>query len=469
MAFEVKKISKKKKNNQHVVRKIFLSLAVTIFGFLLIGVVFVVAQIKHVIELKEEGTVNQEQTKDCGPLGCIGDYIVNQGCNIKSTDRRTNFLLLGMGGKKHIQGGEGLTDTILVVSISHETKEVSMISLPRDLWVKPPNIQPNKINTLHKISTKVYGGDEYGYILPKTTIESMLDMQIHYFALVDFYGVKDIINALGGVDVDVERAFTDKQYPDGNFGYQTISFEEGVQLMDGEKALQYIRSRHAPGESGDFFRSKRQHRLLQALKSKAMSFSTLFKIQGIFEAAFDNSTTNITMCEIIRLAAIAPEFNTDVIHSLTLDDGPNGVLYTPTMEIREASYNGQYVLLPDGNNYKIIGDYVRNFLTEKTSTLPPTKVAVLNGTGLEGIANTIGALLTANGFEVVKRSNTSNRVRFQETKIYDTTVDNRHLDATAAIKTVFGGVVSDTNPEPLTHGADILFIIGADFNTALIE
>ena len=82
----------------------------------------------------------------------------------------------------------------------------------------------------------------------------------------------------------------------------------------------------------------------------------------------DNSSTDLTTCEVVRLASLSKNFDTTNINSIILDDGPNGVLYTPTMEIREASYNKQYVLLPDGNNYKIIREYINNVIA-KTSLI----------------------------------------------------------------------------------------------------
>jgi len=472
VSFHIRPVKKthKKKNT---VQKALTIGALSFILFVVLGGIYVVAQFQGIIESYPEieensdtGTIDTqvEKIKDCSILGCTGDMIISKGCNIKTENDRTNILLMGMGGFDHeSQGGQKLTDTIMVVSLSHEHSTVSAISIPRDLWVKPPKVNPTKINTLFDISSRYYGGNRFGYILPKSTIEQITGLPIHYYAVIDFKGFVDVIDALGGVTVDVKNDFTDKQYPDGKYGYMTLNFEKGKQQLNGETALQYVRSRHGSnGESGDFARSRRQQNLIFALKDKAMSFQTIFKIDDISEAIFKNYVSNIQSCEVIRFASLTKDFDFNNIRNLTLDDGPGGVLYTPTQEVRDMSYDGQYILLPDGNNYNFIRTYITNFINAENVQKFDTKVAVLNGTGIEGLANQIGALLISNGLEIVKRGNTNNRTRFQTTTLYDVTGGSQ-IDAVEKIQELVGGKLSATNPEPLTHGADVILVLGADY------
>ena len=446
-------------------KRVVLAVLLGILLFITTTVVYVMAQIKNVIETQYQPQIDQMEgslPQDCGIFGCVGKLIMEQGCALKSYNDVTNILLLGMGGQGHVQGGSDLTDTLIVVSLNHTDSTVSMMSLPRDLWVKPDNIQPNKINALYGISQRVYENKRLGYVVPKETIEGLFDIPIHYYAVIDFQGFVDVIDALGGVDVNVEKAFTDYQYPNGKYGYTTISFEEGLQHMDGEKALQYVRSRHSKEEGGDFSRSRRQQNVIAALKDKVLSPGTIFKITSIAQAMLNNYDSNIMSCELIRFLSIAKNFDIKNIRSLVLDDGPSGVLYTPTNEVREEYYGGQYVLLPDGNDYSIIGQYVHTFLNKQQEKLQG-KVAILNGTGVEGLANKVGALLLAEGIEVVERGNTTNRVRFQETMMYDVSQSGTYIDTIEHIQEMIGGKLTPTNPESSTHNADILLILGADY------
>lgn len=382
---------------------------------------------------------------------------------MKTYQERTNILLMGMGGISHEQGGSGLTDTMMVVSLHHTNKTVSMISIPRDLWVTPKGIQGNKINSLYGISQRIHDDKSLGYILPKRTIESLFDIPLHYYAVIDFKGFTDVVDALGGIDIDVEKAFTDSLYPDGNYGYMTVDFPKGLQHMDGETALQYVRSRHSSQESGDFSRSRRQQRLIAGIKSKVLSFGTVFKITNIANAVIDNYQSDMQSCEIMRFVSIAKEFDLENVQSLVLDDGAGGVLYTPTEEMRDLHYKGQYILLPDGDSYSIIQQYIHNFLNTKKVELPG-KVAVMNGTGVEGLANKVGAILISDGVAVTKRANTSNRVRFNNTIVYAVGDAAPYIDTIEYLQESIGAEFVEQSYEPVTHGADLILIIGGDYS-----
>ncbi|MFH0927967.1 MAG: LCP family protein, partial [bacterium] len=176
---------------------------------------------------------------------------------------RTNILLLGVGGYGH--EGPQLSDTILLVSLDREDKKVGIISIPRDLSVEIPGYGERKIN-----SANAYGeekGQGEGPKLAAQVAESVFGMPVHYYVRVDFNAFQSIIDQIGGVDINVDRAFTDSQYPTNDYGVETISFNAGWQHMDGQTALKYSRSRHGTGgEGSDFARSARQQKILNAVK-----------------------------------------------------------------------------------------------------------------------------------------------------------------------------------------------------------
>jgi len=462
MNFKVRSIRNKKDNNYHIpFLKVFLIAILVSFCIFTAFSFYVLAQVKNIVDtryIQDDNTISD--TEDCGILGCVQDMVFNKSCSIKESKGRTNFMILGAGGKEHIQGGSVLTDTIIIASLDHNTMDLSMISVPRDLWVHPPGYKPAKINTLYRTSTQYH---DNGFIIPKVTIEDIFGIPIHYYAFIDFKAFTEVIDALGGVDVVIDNKFVDYKYPDGNFGYMTIGFDEGPQSMDGETSLQFARSRHGNnGESSDFARSRRQHKIILGIKDKLLSFGTLFKIDGIVDAIKDNYQSNIKPCEIYSFLLLASEISKEKTHSLVLDDGPGGLLYTPMEEVRDMSYSGQYILLPDGNNYKIIRKYVERFLNNPKVFSKGPSIAVLNGTNTIGLANKVGALLASEGFNVTKRDNTYNRMNYKKTVIYTKTPGDFY-QSILLLQGLTNGNPTSVNTEPLEYGADIVLILGSDY------
>ena len=210
----------------------------------------------------------------------VARLAMDTGTPLKSTDNRTNLLVLGIGGGTH--PGADLTDTMLVVSLDLGRRTMAMISIPRDIW---SDTLQDKINSAYHYGeekSREAGKTGGGLVLSKAIVEEVIGMPIHYSLVIDFSGFRDMIDLVGGVDVDVATAFTDPEFPvagkedddcqgDPKFRcrYQALHFDAGRQLMDGERALMYARSRHAEGEEGsDFARSRRQQDVLVALKGK---------------------------------------------------------------------------------------------------------------------------------------------------------------------------------------------------------
>ena len=206
------------------------------------------------------------------------------------TRDRVNILLLGMGGEGH--DGAYLTDTIIVASFKPATKQVALVSIPRDLYVDMGSFGWRKINSANAYGeTSDYPGG--GAALAAQAVNDVIGQPIDYFVKVDFNGFKKLIDDLGGVDINVLQSFSDQQYPDYEHGYQTITFTKGLEHMNGERALQYSRSRHGNnGQGSDFARSQRQMQILLAVKNKALSPGTLLNPVKLNDL-FNNITANI--------------------------------------------------------------------------------------------------------------------------------------------------------------------------------
>jgi LCP family protein required for cell wall assembly len=199
---------------------------------------------------------------------------------LPAVNGRTNFLILGIAGSSD-HAGALLTDTIMLASVNPTTKDVAILSIPRDVWV--PSMRA-KINSAYYYGHQKQATDG-GLILAKSAVGEVTNIPVHYGLVVDFSSFERIIDLLGGVDVNVERSFEDKRYPiagrendvcDGDpeyeCRYETLNFAQGIQHMDGATALKFARSRHAEGDEGtDFARSARQEKIILALRAKVLS------------------------------------------------------------------------------------------------------------------------------------------------------------------------------------------------------
>ncbi|MFC1626736.1 LCP family protein [Patescibacteria group bacterium] len=270
------------------------------------------------------------------------------GVPLKSSKQRTNLLVLGRGGENHT--GSDLTDTILVISVRISDGNIAMVSIPRDTW--SPTLQ-DKVNSAYYYGKQKEQGN--GLTFVKTIIEETIGLPIHYVINIDFSGFKHIIDVIGGVDVHVPHGFTDIEFPiegkeddlcDGDplyaCRYETISFQEGVQHMDGEEALKYVRSRHAVGDEGtDFARSRRQQEVILALKQKLMRPQTWLQNKNTEKlmASFNTYTeTNMTMGELLTVGKSIYDANGQKMKQISLEDQlTQGVSY---------QYKGKYVLVP---------------------------------------------------------------------------------------------------------------------------
>jgi polyisoprenyl-teichoic acid--peptidoglycan teichoic acid transferase len=240
-------------------------------------------------------------------LGQIGNILnITKRDPIKGEkEGRTNILLLGKD-----ESGSDLTDTIMIASYFHREKKVVTLNIPRDLWV----YNETKINALYTFGEQEEVGNGEQKLIK--FINDEYNLPVHYYATINFNGVKDIVDALGGVEVDVQNAFTDYEYP--NDGYAFVkgssfmtpapSFKVGVEKMDGKRALIYARSRHALGvEGGDFSRSKRQSIIVQSVLQKLKSqnfFDNVTKINTYLGIINKNLKTNMRLDEMTSLAQI---------------------------------------------------------------------------------------------------------------------------------------------------------------------
>lgn len=369
---------------------------------------------------------------------------------------RTNILLLGVGDEDH--SGSTLSDTMIIVSYDAKTKYLAMFSIPRDLYVQIPNYGYTKINSAHAYGEeyKVPGG---GPSLAKQTVEKTFDLTIHYYVRVDFSGLQKIVDALGGVTVDVENSFCDYAYPTERKGdTSTVCFTKGQQNMNGTKALQYSRSRHAYGvEGSDFARSKRQQRVLLAIKEKALSANTVFnpkKVLEIIEALGDHIKTDFQISEIATLFDISKEINADKIISKNFDNSSEGML------VSSSDTAAGYILQPKTGNFKEIQEFIKNIFTIALVKNENASIEILNGSWNTGLATRVGDTMKAAGYNVIK-SGDADAKTYQKTLIYDYSQGKKPETLKALEKYI--GIIATTQTPPEGNTYDFVVILGKDY------
>ncbi len=352
--------------------------------------------------------------------GKISELIRGSGGNnnliVKDSSGQINVLLLGIGGQGH--DGPYLTDTMIVAQIRPDTGEVVMTSIPRDYLVDlPKGYGQQKINAsltygLGKDFSDWNSGGQWAI----DQAEKLSGLSIPYFAVIDFSGFEQAIDKIGGVDVHVDRTFTDYTYPDNGTGYlPPITFTEGDQHMDGVRALQFARSRHAAGPEGsDFSRSQRQQKIVAAFESKAFSSNiikdagTLNSLMGIFANHFH---TNMSPAQLYQLYGLTQSKNVSPL-SLSLD--PNTGLICPLI----LASNGAYVLTPcPGKSIEDVQNYFKNAFSVGKLAEEKSVVWLANSTGDKQIYDTAFRKLTDSGIIVYQlgysKDNLPNTIVYQ--------------------------------------------------------
>ncbi len=335
------------------------------------------------------------------------DYVFSNSLP-QSEEGRVNILLLGIGGGRH--DGANLTDTIMVAGYDPKTHRVDLISLPRDLW----NMKYKaKINTLYQTGLDQH--NEFGIV--QEEISAILGTEIPYSLRVDFGGFVKAIDLLEGIDVDVQKAFDDYEYPiegkeedlcgyreeqieitaekgkelnvpegkrkvliapDGKIAtdsstlqypcrFEHIHFVKGLTHMDGMTALKFVRSRHGTGDEGsDFARSKRQQLVIQSARSKALSLGTLTDPKKLVDlaSAFGNSiSSNIPQAKYLPFMNAIKQTETITSHVIDLSNEENLLIHPDPLD-----YGGGWVVIPPKNDYSRIHQYVNDIFSGKSAT-----------------------------------------------------------------------------------------------------
>jgi LCP family protein required for cell wall assembly len=379
-------------------------------------------------------------------------------------DSRINILALGIGGPGH--DGADLTDTIMLASIDPINDKVQLISIPRDLWVHIPNDGYQKINAAYAFgkegskSQTNLGQEQDGITELDKTLQPVLDgVNINYHVLLDFSAFKQMVDAVGGITVNVPETLYDPTIAWENHGNPVIA-KKGSQEFNGQQALLYSRSRET---SSDFARAERQRLIIASLKQKIFSagtFSNPLRVSSLLDSLGNNVYTDFSSTDLKCLYRQMSSIPSSSIISLDMVTPPNNLLTTDNV-------NGLSVVEPKAGqfDYDDIHSFLHTSLKDGFIVKESAPVEIYNATTTSGLATKKGDLLKSYGYKVVNIANAPNTTNPVNTTIVDLSdgknpYTRHYLEARLGV-TAVSKMPSDFGITP-PPGTKFVIILGED-------
>lgn len=319
----------------------------------------------------------------------------------------------------------GLSDTILLASVDFANKKISALSIPRDTRVDIPGYGIYKINAANALG---------GPMLTAQMVETLTTIKPDYYIKTNLEGFKDTVDTVGGVEIDVEK---NMHYND-NWGHLHINLKKGLQMLDGENAMGYVRFRH--DKLGDITRMERQRKFMKALAKRMLEPSRIPKLPWTIKSIMRNVTTDMTTKDLLYLARFAGKVNMDEAQMETLPGTPQNI-------------GGASYWIAD--EQQIAELVTKLFLTQTIAGLP--KVEILNGSGISGAAQKAAEAFRLYGYEVTSVGNASS-FKYESSQVISHKPEIQGLDKILVL------VNSSDKKDELNPAApaDVTVIIGRD-------
>jgi LCP family protein required for cell wall assembly len=307
--------------------------------------------------------------------------------------QQVNVLLLGMGGYEN--DAPYLTDSIMAVSIDPNTNRVMMASIPRDLVVhmnlqsNPSRIWTQKINAAYEVPytdiiccvASQYAGPNGGGYAAEHEVGKVTGLTFDRYIAIDFVAFRDMVNALGGVDVCLSTNLDDLEYPNYSNGYMPIHFKAGCQHLNGEQALEIARSRHAtePEQSSDFGRARRQQDIMEAIKKKATTVNGFSKAPALLNALQKNIHTDMSLTDMKAIYDWGKNLPDTSIVRVALT-APSGTMQGNLLDAYDCGLGGgASQLCADDPTYTMIHKYLASVLIDPKTLAEKAPVQFVNG------------------------------------------------------------------------------------------
>jgi LCP family protein required for cell wall assembly len=321
--------------------------------------------------------------------------------------QQVNILLLGMGGYEN--DAPYLTDSIMAVTIDPNTNRVMLASIPRDLTVHMNLQNPSsrfwtqKINAAYEVPytniiccvASQYAGRQGGGYAAEHEVGKVTGLSFDRYIAVDFVAFRDMVNALGGVDVCLSTNLDDYSYPNYHNGIMPIHFRAGCQHLNGEQALEVARSRHAeqPAQSSDFGRARRQQDIMQGIKKKATTANGFAKAPQLLDALQKNINTDMTLSDMKAVYDWGKNLPDSSIVRVALTAN-SGAAPGNLLEYGDCGL-GPYVsqLCADDPSFNMIHKYIASVLIDPKTLAERAPIQFLNGAnnfpGLDSLVTTM--------------------------------------------------------------------------------
>ncbi len=239
----------------------------------------------------------------------------------------TNVLVLG--SDRRIEARMWRTDVIMVVALDQANSRAAIISLPRDIYIdQVPNFAPNKINMVD-----FYGevdGKDGGPKLLMGILEQKLGIKLHHFVRFEFESFKEVVDVLGGVDIEIECAYKDYNSEED----VTLDIQPGFHHFNGKEAISFVRSRTL---GGDLDRARRQQQMIWAIRNRIKNTNVISKVPAIYGAVSDRISTDIGLLQVVQLSRYGLNLEPADIHGM--------VVQHPLLQ--ESWRNGMFVFIAD--------------------------------------------------------------------------------------------------------------------------
>jgi len=362
-----------------------------------------------------------------------------------------NFLLVGSDRRAL----SFRTDTLVVVSFRPRDQSVSLISIPRDLYVYIPGWKMQRINTAYQ-QGELTGYPGGGAQLLKDTVGYNLGIHIDHIAMVEFNGFRQIVDTLGGIDVPLVCAFTDWHINDPTRSDQIednwalFTLGPGVVHMDGDLALWYARSRM---RSSDFDRGRRQQEVLRAIFNQGIRLNVIPKLPELYNQLSQTVITDLSLDNLLELAPMAYNLSLPHIRSYYINKSYVQGWRTPS---------GAAVLLPKHNAILQLVAEAMAPPDEKETTNWSTTVEIWNSTQTEYLDALAAERLHYSGFETTLSP--AEQQENEQTLLYDFTTDqdpHRSAKLLYSLGIPPANLISDPNPD---SPSAYRLILGTDFN-----
>lgn len=371
---------------------------------------------------------------------------------------RVTVLFLGID-QRCDEVGPTRTDSMMIATLDPVAQTAAVLSLPRDLWIEIPGFGIDRINQAHYLgeANNYPGGG--GPALAVETVAAALGIPIDYYVTVNFDAFIEVIDLIGGIDIEVPEEIDDPNYPDSCYGYDPFQIDSGRHHLDGETALKYARTRATYG--GDVDRAGRQQQVVLAAREKIARLGMLPQLIGqspeLWQTFQRNVRTDLSLEEAIQLALLVQEISRENIRTAVID---YDYVYDQTTP------DGQQVLVPIRENIRALRDelFIPPAVPTPVLTNLPEKmrrenarVAVYNGTSTFGLAGDTRDYLEGFGVQVTEVGNADSST-YRSTQIIDF---GSHPDTTLYLTQLLSvpplNISNGTTPD---GDYDVLIILG---------